>query len=177
MAATLQQRGLPLGARVALMVPPGIEFVALVFALFKAGMVSILIDPGMGKRSLIRCLSDAKPVGLIGIAKANLGGCCTAENFDSADGISSLPVDFQGWSGSIQRRSIRKPINRRLSTASRLPPLSLRPAVRGHQKEFCTDIAILFNKRSTSAAILTWLPAAWTSRDFRCLRCSTPVWV
>ncbi len=71
-AAGFQSAGVPVGTRLALMVPPGIDFVALVFALMKAGMVSILIDPGMGKRNLVRCLSEAEPQGIVGIAKAQL---------------------------------------------------------------------------------------------------------
>jgi olefin beta-lactone synthetase len=71
-AAALQREGIQPQARIALLVPPGIEFVALVFALFKAGMVTILIDPGMGRDNLIDCLSEAKPQALIGVLKAQL---------------------------------------------------------------------------------------------------------
>jgi acyl-CoA synthetase (AMP-forming)/AMP-acid ligase II len=48
-------------------VPPSIEFVSLVFALFKAGVVTILIDPGMGRKNLLRCLEDARPEGFVAI--------------------------------------------------------------------------------------------------------------
>jgi acyl-CoA synthetase (AMP-forming)/AMP-acid ligase II len=54
-------------SRIALLVRPGIEFIALVFALFKAGAVIILIDPGMGRRNLVRCLSEAEPEGFIAV--------------------------------------------------------------------------------------------------------------
>ena len=37
------------------------------FALFKAGAVAILIDPGMGRRNLIRCLAEAEPEGFVAI--------------------------------------------------------------------------------------------------------------
>lgn len=60
------------GTRLALLVPPGIDFVAHVFGLFKAGVVVVLIDPGMGKRNLIRCLSEASPEGIVGIPRAHL---------------------------------------------------------------------------------------------------------
>ena len=39
--------------RLALMIPPSCEFVSWVFALFKAGVVTVLIDPGMGKERSI----------------------------------------------------------------------------------------------------------------------------
>src|SRR5262245_34780489 len=58
-AAGLRELGVESGMRIALLVRPGIEFVSLVFALLKVGAVQILIDPGMGKRNLIRSLSEA----------------------------------------------------------------------------------------------------------------------
>ena len=36
------------------------EFIALVFALFKAGAVIVLIDPGMGRKNLLGCLAEAR---------------------------------------------------------------------------------------------------------------------
>jgi len=66
-AQGLRRMGVVPGTRLALLVRPGIDFVSLVFALFKAGAVSILIDPGMGRRNLIQCLADAQPQGFIAI--------------------------------------------------------------------------------------------------------------
>ena len=66
-AAGLQAMGIRPGTRLALLVPPGIDFIALVFALFKAGVVTILIDPGMGRRNLVRCLADAQPEGFVAV--------------------------------------------------------------------------------------------------------------
>src|SRR6185437_3639963 len=63
LARGLRQRGVTPGTRLALLVKPGIDFVSLVFALFKAGAVTILIDPGMGRRNLIGCLAEAAPEG------------------------------------------------------------------------------------------------------------------
>jgi acyl-CoA synthetase (AMP-forming)/AMP-acid ligase II len=71
-AAGLHSMGLQPGTRLALMVPPGIEFVSFVFGLFKAGAVIILIDPGIGLRNMIRCLGEVQPAGVVGIAKAHL---------------------------------------------------------------------------------------------------------
>jgi acyl-CoA synthetase (AMP-forming)/AMP-acid ligase II len=66
-AQGLRRMGVVPGTRLALLVRPGIDFVSLVFALLKAGAVSILIDPGMGRRNLIRCLADAEPEGFIAV--------------------------------------------------------------------------------------------------------------
>jgi acyl-CoA synthetase (AMP-forming)/AMP-acid ligase II len=63
--------GVEPGQRIALMVPPGIEFVAMVFALFKAGAVVILIDPGMGRKNMLHCLASAQPDGMVGIPLAH----------------------------------------------------------------------------------------------------------
>ncbi len=56
------------GTRLALLVRPGIDFISLVFGLFKAAAVTILIDPGMGRRNLIKCLCDAEPKGFVAIS-------------------------------------------------------------------------------------------------------------
>ena len=58
------------GMRLVLMVPPSIDFISLVFAMFKAGVITVLIDPGMGRRNLIRCLAESEPEGFIGIPLA-----------------------------------------------------------------------------------------------------------
>jgi len=67
LASGLLAWGVPPGSRLALLVRPSMEFVSLVFALFKAGMVIVLIDPGMGGRNLARSLADAQPDGMIAI--------------------------------------------------------------------------------------------------------------
>ena len=64
--------GLRPGTRVAMMVPPSLPFFVLTFALFRAGLVPIFIDPGMGIKSLKRCIAEAKPEVFIGTSKAHL---------------------------------------------------------------------------------------------------------
>jgi len=66
-AAGLLARGVRAGDRLALLVRPGIDFVSLVFALFKSGAVTVLVDPGMGRRNLLGCLSEAEPDGFVAI--------------------------------------------------------------------------------------------------------------
>ena len=48
LAAGLIRLGIHPGQRLVLMVRPGVEFLALTFALFRAGAIVVLIDPGMG---------------------------------------------------------------------------------------------------------------------------------
>ncbi len=69
-AAGLVAYGLRPGARMVLMVRPSIDFVSLTFALFKAGAVTVLIDPGMGRQHLLQCLEDVEPDGFVAIPQA-----------------------------------------------------------------------------------------------------------
>ncbi len=72
-AGGLAALGVSRGLRTILMVPPGIEFFALTFALFKLGAVPVLIDPGMGRRRLIHCLARVDAEAFIGIPRAHVG--------------------------------------------------------------------------------------------------------
>ncbi len=72
LASGLVNSGIGKGARVAFMVPPSLEFFALFFALFKAGCVPVLIDPGIGLRPLRKCLGEARPQAFIGITRAQV---------------------------------------------------------------------------------------------------------
>jgi acyl-CoA synthetase (AMP-forming)/AMP-acid ligase II len=55
------------GQRLVLMVRPGIDFISLVFALFKSGVVTVLIDPGMGRSNLVQCLHEVEAEGFVAI--------------------------------------------------------------------------------------------------------------
>jgi len=72
MAHALESVGIRRGVRTVLMVPPGFEFFALTFALFKIGAVPVLVDPGMGVKNLKTCFAEAQPQAFIGIPKAHL---------------------------------------------------------------------------------------------------------
>jgi len=69
-AAGLTEFGIVAGTRVALMLKPGLDFFAVFFALFKAGTVPVLIDPGIGLKALKQCLDEAGPGAFIGTTKA-----------------------------------------------------------------------------------------------------------
>lgn len=71
-AAGLAKRGIVRGTRAAIMVRPSPEFFLLMFALFKAGAVPVLIDPGIDKRALRQCLDEAAPDAFIGIPLAHV---------------------------------------------------------------------------------------------------------
>ncbi len=69
-ASGLARIGVGPGVRTVLMVGPGLDFFALTFALFKAGAVPVLVDPGLGVKNLGRCLAEAEPGAFIGIPRA-----------------------------------------------------------------------------------------------------------
>ena len=54
------------------MVRPTPEFFLLMFALFKAGAVPVLVDPGIDKRALKQCLDEARAEAFIGIPLAHV---------------------------------------------------------------------------------------------------------
>ena len=69
-AAGLAKRGIVRGTRTVVMVRPTPEFFLVMFALFKAGAVPVLVDPGIDKRALKQCLGEAGPEAFIGIPLA-----------------------------------------------------------------------------------------------------------
>jgi len=70
-ARGLHAYGITAGTRTALMLTPGLDFFAMFFALFKAGAVPVLIDPGIGMKPLKQCLAEASPKAFIGVTKAH----------------------------------------------------------------------------------------------------------
>jgi len=83
-ARGLIEWGIRPGMKLAMLVPFGAQFIELVFALLKSGASVILIDPGIGRKHLVRCLSDAKPDGFIGIPKAQAIRTLLRKNFPAA---------------------------------------------------------------------------------------------
>ena len=69
-AAGLAVRGIVRGTRTVVMVRPTPEFFLVMFALFKAGAVPVLVDPGIDRRALKQCLGEAMPEAFIGIPLA-----------------------------------------------------------------------------------------------------------
>ncbi len=70
-ASGLQQFGIRRGTRTILMVKPCLDFFSLVFGLFKAGIVPVVVDPGMGLKRMLSCLAESQPRAFIGIPLAH----------------------------------------------------------------------------------------------------------
>ncbi len=64
--------GVRKGDRVLMLVRPGPDLIAVVFALIKMGAVPTLIDPGMGRRAFLQCVSETAPRALIGLPVAHV---------------------------------------------------------------------------------------------------------
>ncbi len=83
-AAGLQQLGVVPGRRIVMLVKFGVDFIALLFALLKAGAVVVLIDPGMGRKNLVRCLEATEPDGFVAIPAAHLVRMALRHRFPKA---------------------------------------------------------------------------------------------
>lgn len=68
----LADLGLAPGDRTVVLVPPGRDLVATVFALFRLGAVPVIADPGMGAAALAHALSRVRPRAFIGAPAAHL---------------------------------------------------------------------------------------------------------
>jgi len=93
------------GTRLALLVRPGIDFISLVFAIFKVGAVVILIDPGMGRRNLIRCLAEAEPEGFVAVPFAHAVRMFVARRFPK--GRFNVTVGRRLFWGGVTLRQLR----------------------------------------------------------------------
>ena len=69
-AGGLVARGLQPGDRVAMLVPPGIELVTAVYAVWRAGGVTVIADRGLGLRGLGRAVRGAHVQWVLGEPKA-----------------------------------------------------------------------------------------------------------
>jgi len=71
-ANAMRTDGLERGMHTLVMVRPGVDFLAVVFALFKIGAVPVMIDPGMGIQRVLECLQSADVTGFVGIPLAHV---------------------------------------------------------------------------------------------------------
>ncbi|WP_419192479.1 fatty acid CoA ligase family protein [Engelhardtia mirabilis] len=71
-ASGLLAQGLVRGDRVSLLVEPGIDLIAITYACLRAGLVPVLIDPGMGRSSFLACVERMAPAALIGVRRAHV---------------------------------------------------------------------------------------------------------
>lgn len=92
-AAELVGRGLVAGDRVAILTPPGIDLVAAIYGVWRAGGVTVVADRGLGLRGLGRAARSVRPSWAIGPKRAlaaarTLRWAPGAERIDVADLIA-----------------------------------------------------------------------------------------
>jgi acyl-CoA synthetase (AMP-forming)/AMP-acid ligase II len=100
----LIEYGIGRGVRTALMLTPGLDFFAMFFALFKAGAIPVLIDPGIGIKPLKTCLAEARPEAFIGVPKAHIA----RKVLGWAPGVKLVTSGPKfGW-GGLNTKQLRK---------------------------------------------------------------------
>jgi olefin beta-lactone synthetase len=71
-AGELRRRGMEPGDHVAMLTPPGVDLVAAVYGVWRAGGVTVIADRGLGLRGLGRAVRSARPRFVIGPRRARL---------------------------------------------------------------------------------------------------------
>lgn len=84
-AKGLERAGVRKKDRVVVFVRPGIDLVAILYALYALGAVPVMLDPGLGKESLLACIARTKPRVFIGIPLAHLVRRLYAKSFASVE--------------------------------------------------------------------------------------------
>lgn len=82
-ALALQQAGVKPGDKALIMLPSSPELIATAFALFKMGVLPVMLDPGMGMENMMRCVRHVQPSIFIGIAKAQMMRILYRKSFTS----------------------------------------------------------------------------------------------
>lgn len=96
-AAGLKQYGFQPGMKLVLFVPFSIEFITLTFALFKAGAVIVLIDPGMGRKNIFKCLEEVNPDGFVAIPLVQFIRLLNQRKFPNA----KLNISSKFWTPGV----------------------------------------------------------------------------
>ncbi len=130
----LTAAGIRRGDRTLVMVPPGLPLIAAVFALFNRGAIPVVIDPGMGLKNFLSCVTSSRPRALVGIPFARFVSLLFRQPF----------------------RSVQVRVGARRALTARLAPPSRPGALPPTAPTACTcgprDLAaILFTSGSTGA--------------------------
>jgi acyl-CoA synthetase (AMP-forming)/AMP-acid ligase II len=107
LARGLIARGVRRGMRLALLVPPGVEFVKLAFALLRSGATGIFVDPGMGRRDLVECLAAAEPEGFVGVSLAQALRVVAPRKFSQAR-VNVTVGRRWFWAGTTYRALLKQ---------------------------------------------------------------------
>lgn len=97
-AQGLVAMGVRPGTRIALLVRPGIEFVTLVFALLRSGATMVLVDAGLGRKNIVRCLASTEPEGFVAIPLGHMMRLLKRREFPQAKFNVTVGRRW-GWGG------------------------------------------------------------------------------
>ncbi|MDO5297411.1 MAG: fatty acid CoA ligase family protein [bacterium] len=82
-AFAMQKAGVQPGSKALVFLKSGPELIATAFALFKLGALPVMLDPGMGKDKMLKCVEHVAPDVFIGIPKAQLARVLYNKSFKS----------------------------------------------------------------------------------------------
>jgi acyl-CoA synthetase (AMP-forming)/AMP-acid ligase II len=102
----LTEIGIQPGERTLMMIRPGVDFIAVTFALAKLGAVSVLIDPGMGRKSFLKCVAESEPTAFIGIPLAQALRKLFPKSFRTVERV--VTVGRRWFSGCHTLRELRR---------------------------------------------------------------------
>lgn len=101
-ARGLLAAGIAPGDLALVMVRAGIDLITLTYALFKSGVVPVLIDPGMGLRGFLACVRRTRPTALVGLPLAHAVSAVAAATFGTVRTRVTVGRRY-GWSGPTLR--------------------------------------------------------------------------
>lgn len=108
--------GMTAGVRTIVLVNPGPELYAILFGLFKAGAVPVVIDPGMGLRPMLRCLAAVDPQAFVGLPQAHAVRVLFRRGFRGVGAKVTVGRRWF-WGGHTLAGLGRKPVGERPPTA------------------------------------------------------------
>ncbi|MEW6074298.1 MAG: fatty acid CoA ligase family protein [Planctomycetota bacterium] len=97
-ARGLAELGLGPGDRACLFVRPGPDLIAIAHALFRAGIVPVLVDPGLGRRRLLECVERTGPRAFLGVPRAHVARVLFPRAFRTVE-VAITVGRRRGWNG------------------------------------------------------------------------------
>ena len=135
-ADELVKAGIHNGDKTLLFVNPGPGLIIWAFALFRIGATPVVIDPGMGFRSFLKCIQRTRPSALVGISRAIWLSKLLPRTFSSVQKRYLVRSVHHDVSRNKTSESPHSPVGPMI-----WPRLSLPRALRAPPKEFVTCTA------------------------------------